>query len=94
MGTKVYDYDPWAAAAVLYTLADRVDRLARVRLTVASVLRSLGGVPDRTWPNRRATELEREARRSHRYARAVRDRARRLTGLVPWHGGRPGVTAR
>jgi hypothetical protein len=94
MGTKVDDYDPWAVAAVLYTLADGADRLARVRLTVASVLRALGGVPDRTWPDQRAAQLECEAARARRYARAVRERARRLTGLVPWRGGRRSIPAR
>jgi hypothetical protein len=93
MGTKVYDYHPWAAAAVLYALADGAERLAGVRQTVASVLRTLGGVRERGWPATRAAQLEREAAEYRRSAARIRVRARRVSGVLPWRSGHPGVPA-
>jgi hypothetical protein len=94
MGTKVDDYHPWTAAAVLYAFADTVECRAHVRQTVAAVLRTLGGVPGRTWPEQRAAELEREADEARRYARSVRVRARRLTGIGAWSPVHRDVAAR
>jgi len=77
------DYDPWRAAVVLYRTADAMEQVGGIRATVAASLR---GVGRRAYPDRHAEALERAAARARRYARMLRELARKLTGFEPWHG--------
>ncbi|OLB80127.1 MAG: hypothetical protein AUI14_07885 [Actinobacteria bacterium 13_2_20CM_2_71_6] len=86
MGTHGDDYDPWKAAAVLYSVAETAERLARIRGTVAASLRRLGRLRKRAWPTQQAEQVQRHAEQARAYARNLRLRAERLTGVKPWHG--------